>query len=94
MKIILDKNDIIDLIKSSYNGVQEVKLKDELNIEVNVDAKEFKKKVDEPRTTLSSPVNTGPVIQKKPLTEDEKIAIEKKTGVMGTGGRRVLSAQF
>lgn len=83
MKIVLDEQDIIALVKDSFEGVTEVSFnKTKVSLNVTVDSKSFKKKKLVAKNTETMHVGFNDVV----VTEDKNLEAKKK-GAMASGGR-------
>lgn len=77
MKIILTKEDIEELIKKAYSGVNDIKFnKEDIEVTLKMDTKFFE--------TQRVPIVPVQIPQK------EKEKIEKAMGLMSSSGERIL----
>jgi hypothetical protein len=95
--ITLNNDDIENLIKDSFEGVNEVKIPKVIKILVKVDPNTFTKKEVKALAT-GKLISKEKVIQTTPdpeLTLEEKNEIARQKGLMGAGGsERIISAVF
>ena len=83
MKIILTSEDIKKLIENTYEGVEEVKLKNDLEIEIKVSESSLKTKIPNSpnkHSTIPNKIIT-PKIESPPISGEP-------VGVMQSGGER------
>lgn len=80
MKIVLDEQDIADMIKEHFDGVVDVSFnKAKINVNVTIEAREFKKKSS---SKVSSSKVNNEIIDVNSLNEEAK-----KKGAMASGGK-------
>jgi len=91
MEIILNAQDIENLIKENFDGINTIKLSKTIKAILDVDSSKFIKKSSVKPIAIGGPIivpkTENSSTSKDKLSPEERLDFEKRKGLMGSGTR-------